>query len=158
MRVTAELRCSPPNTSTTPSSSEPMFADPLTAKLADFVRGVGIEVRTATLDAPTFLPGITIRHGALLIDPPRLTYPGDVLHEAGHIAVSDPAERQQSTLSPNDGDEFAAIAWSYASIRHLDIDPAISSILPVTAAGRRPISRISPPAAMSACRCCNGTA
>src|SRR5687768_12529171 len=102
-----------------------MFSDPLTEKLAAFVRGVGIEVRAATLDEPTFLPGLDVRYGALLIDEARLTYPGDILHEAGHIAVSDPAERKQEKLTPNLGDEIAAIAWSYAALRFLDLDPAV---------------------------------
>ncbi len=74
---------------------------------------------------PTFLPGIDIRHGAILVDEARLTYPGDMLHEAGHIAVADPAERNAPTLSPSPGDELTTIAWSYAALRHLDIDPAI---------------------------------
>ena len=59
------------------------------------------------------------------MDEARLTYPGDILHEAGHIAVADPAERNAPTLSPTPGDELTTIAWSYAALRHLDIDPAI---------------------------------
>ena len=102
-----------------------MFADPLTERLATFVRGVGIEVRAATLDEPTFLPGLDVRYGALLIDQERLAYPGDILHEAGHIAVAEPSQRRGERLSPDGGDENAAIAWSYAAARHLGIDPAI---------------------------------
>jgi hypothetical protein len=98
-----------------------MFADPLTAKLSAFVRSVGIDVRAANLAEPTFLPGLAIRYGELVIDEQQLTYPGDILHEAGHIAVADPAARKEVTISPADGDEFAAIAWSYAAARHLDI-------------------------------------
>jgi hypothetical protein len=101
------------------------FADPLTERLTTFVRGLGIAVRTATLTAPTFLPGLDIRDGAILLDEARLTYPGDILHEAGHLAVADPAERNAPALSPSPGDELATIAWSYAALRHLDIDPAI---------------------------------
>ena len=102
----------------------PTFANPLTERLATFVRGIGIEVRTAALTEPTFLPGLDIRHGDILADEPRLTYPGDILHEAGHIAVADPAERHAPTLSPSPGDELATIAWSYAALRQLDVDPA----------------------------------
>jgi hypothetical protein len=102
-----------------------MFADPLTERLATFVRGIGIEVRAATLPADTFLPGLDIRDGAILVDEARLAHPGDILHEAGHLAVADPAERHAQQLSPNPGDELTAIAWSYAALRHLDIDPAI---------------------------------
>jgi hypothetical protein len=102
------------------------FANPPTQRLADFVRGIGIAVRAATLTAPTFLPGLDIRHGAIFVDEARLTYPGDMLHEAGHIAVADPAERHAPTLSPSPGEELTTIAWSNAALRHLDIDPAIA--------------------------------
>ena len=103
-----------------------MFADPLTEKIAAFVRGVGIEVRAETLDGETFLPGLDIRGGALLIDEERLRYPGDILHEAGHIAVAAPSQRTEQRLAPDGGDENAAIAWSYAAARHLGIDPGWS--------------------------------
>ena len=102
-----------------------MFTDPLTEKLSAFVRGVGIAVHAATLDAPTFLPGLDIRHGELFVDEARLTYPGDILHEAGHIAVSDPTTRATAPISNDGGDEMAASAWSYAAAREIGIDPAI---------------------------------
>ena len=86
---------------------------------------MGVEVRAVALTEPTFLPGLDIGHGAILLDETRLTYPGDLLHEAGHIAVADPAERKQEKLSPNLGDEIATIAWSYAAALHLEIDPTI---------------------------------
>jgi hypothetical protein len=101
------------------------FADPLTERLASFVRGIGIDVRAAALPETTFLPGLEISHGAILVDEERLAHPGDLLHEAGHLAVTDAAERNAPTLSPNAGDELTAIAWSYAALRHLDLDPAI---------------------------------
>jgi hypothetical protein len=98
-----------------------MFANPLTEKLAAFVRGIGIGVRAATLDGPTFFPGVDIQYGAILIDETRLAHPADILHEAGHIAVTDPAERHQFRLSPNGGEEMATLAWSYAAALHLGI-------------------------------------
>jgi hypothetical protein len=101
------------------------FADPLIERLVAFVRGIGIEVRAAALPDKTFLPGLDVRNGAILVDEARLTYPGDILHEAGHLAVADPAERLAPTLSPDGGDELTSIAWSYAALRHLDLDPAI---------------------------------
>ena len=87
-----------------------MFSDPLVEKLAAFVRSIGIEGRAGPLDAPTFLPGIDIRGGAIVIDEPKLTYPGDILHEAGHIAVSDPATRKTAPVSTDPGEEMAASA------------------------------------------------
>jgi hypothetical protein len=106
-------------------ASAHMFADPLTERLVAFVRGIGIDVHTATLPEKTILPGLDIRHGAILVDETRMTHPGDILHEAGHLAVTDPAARSAPTLSPDGGDELTSIAWSYAALRHLGLDPAI---------------------------------
>jgi len=102
-----------------------MFADPLVDKLAAFVRAIGIEVCPATLAEPTILPGLDIRYGAILVDEQRLAYPGDLLHEAGHVAVAPPEQRQQPTLTSTPADEMTAIAWSYAAALELGIDPAI---------------------------------
>jgi hypothetical protein len=98
-----------------------MFADPLIEKLAAFVRGIGIDVRPASLPEPTFLPGLDIRHGAILVDEARLKYPGDILHEAGHLAVASAEERAQPQLSPTPADEMTTLAWSYAAALHLSI-------------------------------------
>jgi hypothetical protein len=98
-----------------------MFADPLTERLAAFVRGVGIDVKPAVLDEPTLFPGLDIRFGAVLIDESRLIQPGDILHEAGHIAVTDPAQRMEERLSPTGGEELSALAWSYAATRYLGL-------------------------------------
>jgi len=102
-----------------------MFADPLTERLAAFVRDIGLPLRAAALPADTLLPGLDILDGAVVIDEARLAHPGDILHEAGHLAVSDPAERGVPRLSPTPGDEMASIAWSYAALRYLGLDPAV---------------------------------
>jgi len=138
---------SPPVAPASVISASVAFTDPLTERLVAFVRSVGIEVRAAALPDTTFLPGLDIRHGAIVIDESRLKHPGDILHEAGHIAVTDPAARTAPTLSPDGGDELTSIAWSYAALRHLELDPAIvfhadgykggaASILENFAAGR----------------------
>ena len=122
-----------------------MFHNPLTERLAGFVRGVGIDAVAAELPEPTFLPGLDVRFGVVLIDEARLSYPGDILHEAGHVAVSGPAERKQPKLAPTLGDEIAAIAWSYAAVCYLGIDPAIVFTRAVIVADRGLSSRISQP-------------
>ena len=100
------------------------FSDPRTNLLATFVRDIGIAVEAATLTAATLLPGLEIRGGAVRIDPARLLYPGDILHEAGHVAVSDPATRHTPEFSSTDGgEEMAAIAWSYAAACALGVAP-----------------------------------
>jgi hypothetical protein len=98
-----------------------VLSDPLAEKLAAFVRGIGIDIREVTLCEPTLLPGLDIRDGAVLVDASRLLYPGDILHEAGHIAVTDPAVRHAPTLSPTDAEEITTLAWSYAAACHLGI-------------------------------------
>ena len=102
-----------------------MFADPLTAQLVEFVRGLGIDVQALPLGDDTFLSGLDIRDGALLIDAARLEYPGDILHEAGHIAVADPDRRTAPLLRPTKAEEMAALAWSFAAITHIGISPEV---------------------------------
>ncbi len=59
------------------------------------------------------------------MDEQRLAFPGDLLHEAGHIAVAPPEQRAAPALSPEPGDELATLAWSYAALRHLALDPGV---------------------------------
>jgi len=102
-----------------------MFANPLTERLATFVREIGIDVRPAELPQPTFLPGLDIRDGAILVDEARLSYPGDLLHEAGHIAVTEAGGRNAPALDPTPADEMAALAWSWAALSHLQLEPEV---------------------------------
>lgn len=103
----------------------------LVLRLRSFLTQIGIETREQALANPTFLPGLLIHKGILLIDPDRLLYPGDILHEAGHIAVSVPADRFQldgniiENRPDKAGDELAVLLWSYAACRHLDLDPRV---------------------------------
>jgi hypothetical protein len=103
-----------------------VFEDPLLAQLAAFLTGIGIPVRRCVLDATTFLPGIAVSNGALLVDPERLQWPSDLLHEAGHIAVTAPEDRPTLTVVPDDpGEEMAAIAWSYAAAVEIGLDARV---------------------------------
>ena len=103
------------------------FRDPLVLRMVAFLRGIGLEVGAGTIAEPTVLPGVTVEQGRLVIDELRLKYPGDVLHEAGHLAVAPPAQRDALDRNVgNDGaEEMMAIGWSYAAALHLGIDPAI---------------------------------
>ena len=98
-----------------------MFSDPLVIKLADFVRSVGIEVHSCSIDWKTQFPGLDIKNGAVLVDEKSLIHPGNILHEAGHLAVHDPAHRKDPKFSPTRGEELGALAWSYAAVVHLGL-------------------------------------
>jgi len=100
------------------------FADPLVGRIVAFLRQIGIPVEVATLEGETFLPGIMVVAGGLRVDPSRLAWPGDLLHEAGHVACGDPA-RQHEAVSDDPGEEMAALAWSFAAATHLGLDPSV---------------------------------
>ena len=103
------------------------FHNPVVRQIADFLLSIGLPIRAATLSVPTFLPGILIDHGALVVDEAQLHYPGDLLHEAGHLAVAAPSRRQlfYNNVGSDGGDEIAAIAWSYAAALAIGLDPAV---------------------------------
>ena len=107
------------------------FNNDLTRKLVEFISEIGLEIVPASIEVDTFLPGILVEHGKLLVDEPKLTYPGDLLHEAGHLAVAPASVRP--TLSGEvvlpdvamEPVEVQAMAWSYAAIVHLGLDPTV---------------------------------
>jgi hypothetical protein len=107
--------------------SQPTFAGPVTNTIAMFLLEIGLAVRAGEISGQTFVPGVQIDHGALLIDEVKLSYPGDILHEAGHLAVMSPGRRQHTHIDVGKkaAEEMAAIAWSYAALTHLKLDPAV---------------------------------
>lgn len=98
-------------------------------KCITFLRAIGIEVVFRENAAATLLPGFEIINGGLYINKATMLFPGDILHEAGHIAVVPAVDR--ATLGNDnigirensDAEEMMAIAWSYAACLHLQIDP-----------------------------------
>jgi hypothetical protein len=106
-------------------------ADAYLQQCISFLHEIGIETFFEKLEEPSFLPGLSIRNGAIIIDKEALSYPGDILHEAGHIAVVPAAERHTLTASAiekrenREAEEMMAIAWSYAACMHLGLDPYI---------------------------------
>jgi len=93
-----------------------------------FLRSINIQVGEQNLPLDTFLPGVSILRDTILIDPKQLKYPGDVLHEAGHIATTEKSIRSKIGTSemdqewPSDGEEIATVLWSYAACVHLNLD------------------------------------
>ena len=104
----------------------------LTNNISGFINKIGIKCRQGQVNDNTFLPGVEICHGTIIYDMEQLTYPGDLLHEAGHLAVLKPEHRLLANGSENlSGDidagaaEMAAIAWSWAAKEHLGISAEI---------------------------------
>jgi antirestriction protein ArdC len=97
-------------------------------KAVNFLENIGIAVHFKTIDYATFLPGISIECGEIIIDSEKLLYPGDILHEAGHIAVVPAVDRSNldehniEKREQREAEEMMAIAWSYAVCVHLGID------------------------------------
>ena len=101
--------------------------DPTATLILDWLRQIGLTVRLAPLSNDTFLPGVTLEPNGLLVDPERLLYPGDLLHEAGHLSTMVPARRAStgSNAGSDMGDEIAAQAWSHAAAVHLGLPPEV---------------------------------
>ncbi len=59
----------------------------LTRSIVAFFIGIGIPVREGLVAPDSFLPGLSIVDGSLVYDSATLQWPGDLLHEAGHIAT-----------------------------------------------------------------------
>lgn len=100
-------------------------------EIVSFLAAIGISVTTGDVANDTFLPGIDVRNGALVVDKSKLVYEGDLLHEAGHIAVSPAAIRPQLSgkVDLPEGAphlvELEAMLWSYAACLHIGIDPRV---------------------------------
>ena len=97
-------------------------------KIIEFLDSIGIKVEEVSLSDETFLPGLSLQGTSILMDVEKLKYPGDLLHEAGHIAVTEEkfrkhigSEAMKSTW-PTSGDEIATILWSFAAAHHLKLD------------------------------------
>lgn len=57
--------------------------------ITNFLKSIGLTVLHKELDSSCFLPGIKLLNGTILLDVNLLEYPGDLLHEAGHIAITE---------------------------------------------------------------------
>ncbi|ATL48741.1 hypothetical protein COR50_17100 [Chitinophaga caeni] len=93
----------------------------------NFIRQIGINVVFKDLGDDTFLPGLHIERGNIYVDLQKLKYPGDILHEAGHLACLEASERnvirgeEIGSRPTAAAEEMAAIAWSYAACKHLGL-------------------------------------
>lgn len=98
-----------------------MFTNPLIDRMASFLGTLGIPVIPASSLLPANFPGLDIQNGCVLVDETRVVYPGDILHEAGHIAMTAPEKRNALRLTPSGGEELSTLAWSYAAAMQLGL-------------------------------------
>ncbi|WP_049974032.1 hypothetical protein [Azospirillum sp. B4] len=114
--------------------------------IISFVRDIGIDVVVGSGAQNGFLPGLNIHAGAIHVDPDTLMGSGDVLHEAGHIAIlprrfrpwlgTDLYAGMKAAIAAEAGPdlpvdpvlvlplnqaEFMAQAWSFAAALHLGV-------------------------------------
>ena len=102
------------------------------SKIIGFIHSIGLECQPGAVRSDSFLPGVEIDRGVLIYDADRLLSAGDLLHEAGHIAVVLPEHRLKmqngehiSGDMEEGGAEMAAIAWSWAALTHLELVPEV---------------------------------
>lgn len=97
------------------------------ATLLGFLDDIGLDWELADLDGTELLPGLELRAGVLRVDPVRLAHPGDILHEAGHLALLPGDRRREADASDleDPGLEIAAMAWSYAAALHCGVPPSL---------------------------------
>jgi len=107
-----------------------------------FMRRVGVPVEVGEFGPAGFLPGVTVHQGGFRVDPSHLVASGDLLHEAGHMAILPAALRplmgdnlqtgllemaeKAGIQAPGLGmtamrGEGMAIAWSYAALLAADL-------------------------------------
>lgn len=96
-------------------------------KILSFLDEIKINTIEKELEDTTFLPGLDLGSNCIYIDFSKLKYPGDILHEAGHLAVTASEERAHIGTPkmpkdwPTQGDEIGAMLWSYAAAHHLNL-------------------------------------
>lgn len=104
--------------------------EPALQRILKFFREIKMPFELVQLGDNTFMPGMKIVDGVLWIDTEKLVHPGDLLHEAGHIAIT-PAEQRPllggdvKKAGHRGGEEMAAIAWSWAALKFIGLAPEV---------------------------------
>jgi hypothetical protein len=102
---------------------------PVLDTIIDFVTSIGLEIIMRPITKDAFLPGLVPENGKIIVDTDKLLYPGDILHEAGHLAAYD-AETRKTIGDPlpefmSDGFEIMALAWPYTACLHIGLPPNV---------------------------------
>ena len=96
-----------------------------------FFNEIDIKVSERQLSDDCILPGCDIQADVICYDKNKLLYPGDLLHEAGHLAMTEAKYRpligtkDMDPLWPTEADEIGAILWSWAALKKMDIPAEI---------------------------------
>ena len=76
---------------------------------------IGIKFITGEI-GDSVLGSMTVRDGKIIVDPAIPTRLGDLLHDAGHLAMTEPALRPDlQRVSDDPAEEMGAIAWSVSA-------------------------------------------
>jgi hypothetical protein len=100
-------------------------------RILAFLADIHLSTTEGIVPTDSFLPGVRITRGTLIYDRSALRWPGDLLHEAGHIAVTPASFREalddslDSSPAVAHAGEVEATAWAYAAIVHLELDPSV---------------------------------
>lgn len=106
-----------------------MERDEVIRRCYAFVKSIGLEVDERPISGKTFTPGITIEGKKLIVDREQLKYTGDLLHEAGHIALLDKEQRANvngdATMGKKEteGYELGVLCWSYLAAISAGVPP-----------------------------------
>lgn len=96
-------------------------------RILDWLDEIGIGWEEGAVPEGTFLPGLEVVAGRIIIDREAMLSVGDILHEAGHIALLPPEKRPSfngnlaETVPEHKDDEIAVILWTYAAAKHLGL-------------------------------------
>jgi hypothetical protein len=86
-----------------------------------FLDSIGIKFSTGEI-GDSVLGSMTVRDGKIIVDPAIPAWPGDLLHDAGHLAMTEPALRHDLHTVPDDpAEEMGAMAWSVAAATEIGI-------------------------------------
>ncbi len=92
-----------------------------------FLTAIGIPYQLTSASVTSFLPGVKIVNGGLLINPAQIISAGDLLHEAGHLACLPPSHRSlaNDNIADSVGEahtyEMGVILWSVLAADHLQL-------------------------------------
>ncbi|MCW8329690.1 hypothetical protein MD588_12810 [Photobacterium sp. SDRW27] len=91
--------------------------------IMSFLNNIGLSIEYTLLDEKTFCSGISLKEGRLYIDRGKLFSPGELLYQAGKIAVSPSVDRAKLNghILHEPCDDMMVIAWCWAALKHLNL-------------------------------------